>query len=87
MRIKKLFGIKKKEKKNKIKLYFLGLPIWKVVIKNTKIKIYFCGIRVFSFAKPNEIQYITKYIEKDNSEYITLKAFELLDQRKNCFYE
>ena len=33
------------------------------------------------------LQFLAKYIEKDNSEYITLKAFELLDQRKNCFYE
>ena len=81
MNIKKFLGIKRVEKDNKIKLYFLWIPIWKIVIKNTKIKVYFINIRMFSFAKP----YCT--IEKNDPAYMQLKAFEILNARRNYFYE
>lgn len=87
MNIKKFLGIKRIEKNNKIKLYFLWIPIWKIVIKNTKIKVYFINIRMFSFAKPCHIKVVQEVVEKNNQEYMQLKAFELLNARRNCFYD
>lgn len=85
MNIKKFLGIKRIEKNNKIKLYFLWIPIWKIVIKNTKIKVYFINIRMFSFAKPYCTEVVQ--IEKNDPAYMQLKAFEILNARRNYFYE
>lgn len=75
MKLNRIIGIKKKIKDNKIKVYFLGIPFWKIILQNTRIKIYFLGLRILSVPKPFE-----KNIHSpQNEKQVMLKAFELFN--------
>ena len=87
MKLKRLLGIKKKQKGNKIKHYFLGLHLWKIKYCPNKIKVYFLGLRVLSFPKEVvTIVQIQKGAPTDSLDALHLKALEIISERKDCTY-
>lgn len=79
MKLNKIIGIKKKIKDNKIKVYFLAIPFWKIILQDTRIKIYFLGLRVLSVPKPFEKN--IHFPQKE--EQVMLKAFELFNSNRD----
>ena len=85
MKLKKMLGIRKKQKGNKIRHYFLGIHVWKIRYCATKIKIYFLGLKVLSI--PREvITVIKKERFCDISKDLNLKALEIIAERQNYTY-
>lgn len=99
--LKRLLGIKKINRNNKTKQYFLWIPFFKKKWNEHNIKMYICGVQYLQIKQINEnikiylfgiqvLSYknfkIPNNFEK-SSAVLNLKALELLNERKVFHYE
>lgn len=77
------------ENEYKTKVYFLGIPVWKVYFIGSLVKFYFLGIHLLSVNNKRPTAQIQAQPQDQlvKTQLLQIKALEVIRTKKNASYE